>query len=183
MFKDILPIVLRHEGGFVNDPLDRGGATNKGIIQRTYDAWRRSKDQPIRPVKEITDEEVEAIYYSNYWLDGLCDRMPIALGTVHFDFAVNAGVGQAFRTLQRIIGTTVDGQFGPKSFQALGEAIRTRGLLWLVNEYSDERVAFYISITERRPENLRFLRGWFYRTIAVRDYALSYIPQSNITIV
>ena len=29
--KRLQPFILRWEGGFVNDPLDRGGATNKGI--------------------------------------------------------------------------------------------------------------------------------------------------------
>lgn len=171
MFQNILPLVLRHEGGYVNDPDDRGGATNKGITQGVYDVYRRAKKLSPRPVKEIDDKEVEEIYFQNYWLDGMCDRLPFALGIVHFDFCVNAGITQAFRSLQRVVGTKVDGKFGPNSFKALGDAIRTRGLLSLVDEYSDERVAFYITITERRPTNLKFLRGWFLRTLATRNYA------------
>ena len=38
-FDECLPLVLVHEGGYVNHPKDPGGATNKGITQRTYDAW------------------------------------------------------------------------------------------------------------------------------------------------
>lgn len=179
MFKDILPIVLRHEGGYVNDPADRGGATNKGIIQRTYDTYRVNKKLPLQPVRNITDEEVEEIYHRNYWLDGLCDRMPLALGLVHFDFAVNAGITQAFRTLQRVIGTTVDGRFGPKSFSALEEAIRSKGLLNLINEYSDERVVFYVRITENRAANLKFLRGWILRTLSTRDDAQALVTSTT----
>jgi lysozyme family protein len=170
-FTHALPIILRHEGGYVNDPDDRGGATNKGITQAVYDTYRERIDKPIQPVKQITDEEVSAIYEKNYWLDGLCDRLPYPLAMVHFDFAVNAGITQAFRTLQRVIGTEVDGKFGPRSFEALGRAIRDRGVAALADAYSDERVAFYITITERRPVNVKFLMGWYRRTIATRNFA------------
>lgn len=33
----LLPFILKWEGGFVNDPADAGGATNKGV---TIDTWR-----------------------------------------------------------------------------------------------------------------------------------------------
>lgn len=170
-FSSALPIILKHEGGFVDDPVDRGGATNFGITQAVYDSYRRGKNLATQTVRTITEKEVEDIYHQNYWLDGLCDRLPYALALVHFDFAVNAGITQAFRTLQRVVGTRVDGKFGPKSFEALGEAIRNRGVNALVDAYSDERVAFYITITERRPPNLKFLRGWFLRTISTRNRA------------
>ena len=45
-FQRILPYLLQDEGGYVNDPADRGGATNKGVIQRTYDAYRKGKGMP-----------------------------------------------------------------------------------------------------------------------------------------
>lgn len=170
-FASSLPIILRHEGGYVNDPDDRGGATNKGITQSVYDSYRVSKSLEPRPVRDISDGEVEDIYHRNYWLDGLCDRLPAPLALVHFDFAVNAGITQAFRTLQRVLGVEADGKFGPKSFEALGNAIRDRGVTALVDAYSDERVAFYISITERRPTNLKFLRGWYLRTLSTRNRA------------
>ena len=35
-FDDIIEQVLEHEGGYVDDPADKGGATNFGVIQRTY---------------------------------------------------------------------------------------------------------------------------------------------------
>ena len=30
--KKLVPFILKWEGGFVNDPDDLGGATNKGVI-------------------------------------------------------------------------------------------------------------------------------------------------------
>ena len=59
-FAQALPVILKHEGGYVTDPVDRGGATNFGVTQATYDAWRASVREKVRPVKEITTDEVEA---------------------------------------------------------------------------------------------------------------------------
>jgi lysozyme family protein len=177
-----IKLILEHEGGYVNDPDDRGGATNFGIIQTTYDSYRKNKELPLQSVKEIEQDEVQEIYYKNYWLDALCDRLPFNLAIVHFDFAVNSGISQAIRTLQRVLKVTVDGQFGPKSFEALGTAIRDRGVDALVDAYSSERVAFYITITENRPTNLKFLRGWYKRTCKTRDFAKSYFPTSDGTV-
>lgn len=181
-YSNALALILKHEGGYVDDPDDRGGATNKGIIQAVYNAYRKSKQLYLRPVREIEDDEVAEIYRRNYWLDGMCDRLPFPLAVVHFDFAVNAGITQAFKSLQRVVGTKVDGKFGPNSFEALGKAIRNRGVPALIDAYSDERMAFYITITNNRPVNLKFLMGWFRRTISTRDFAKSYVPPSDGTV-
>ena len=35
-FNEIIEVVLKHEGGYVNDPLDRGGETKFGITKKFY---------------------------------------------------------------------------------------------------------------------------------------------------
>ena len=40
-FVQALPVVLRFEGGYADHPNDPGGATNKGITQAVFDAYRR----------------------------------------------------------------------------------------------------------------------------------------------
>ena len=65
-FEKTLKFVLQREGGYVNDPNDLGGETNKGITYRTYNAYRKSKGLPPKSVKDISDEEVKDIYYNKY---------------------------------------------------------------------------------------------------------------------
>ena len=57
-FEKMLKFVLQREGGYVNDPHDLGGETNKGITHNTYNSYRKSKGLQTRSVKYITDDEV-----------------------------------------------------------------------------------------------------------------------------
>lgn len=94
--------VLKYEGGWADHPLDPGGATNFGVTQATYDAWRRGRGEPTRSVRDITRAEVETIYHDNYWLRAGCqDIAPPALALCVFDAAVNSGVGAALEWLRQ----------------------------------------------------------------------------------
>ena len=56
LFKRALQFVLKWEGGYVNNPNDKGGATNKGITQNTYNAWLKSNGKAIKEaIKNITE--------------------------------------------------------------------------------------------------------------------------------
>lgn len=94
-FDKALGFTLRWEGGYVNHPLDPGGATNLGITQRVYTAWRKGRGLKPRSVRLIERAEAEAIYYERYWLAAGCNRLAWPLNLVLFDAAVNCGVGRA----------------------------------------------------------------------------------------
>ena len=94
LYNQALHFVLNQEGGFVNDPDDKGGATNKGITQGTYDAYRKAHKQKVQTVKNITDAEVSDIYYNNYLLKAGCDKMTPIFAVIAFDTAVNMGIGR-----------------------------------------------------------------------------------------
>ena len=52
----LIPFVLRYEGGFVNDPADSGGPTNKGVTLNTFrSVYGRAKT--INDLKRMTDNE------------------------------------------------------------------------------------------------------------------------------
>ena len=100
-FDRALAFVLRWEGGYSDHPEDPGGATNMGITQGTYDAWRKRRGLPPRPVREITREEVAAIYRERYWAPLGCDKLPADLALMVFDCAVNQGPAKARELLER----------------------------------------------------------------------------------
>ncbi len=99
MFERALAFVLKWEGGYSDHPSDPGGATNMGVTQAVYDAWRLSKGQAKQDVRLITREEAAAIYKERYWDPlGVSNYNP-ALALIAFDAAVNHGLSAAKKWL------------------------------------------------------------------------------------
>lgn len=111
--------LLVHEGGYVNHPDDPGGATNRGVIQRTYDAYRRRKGLPAQSVRNITTSEVMEIYRSQYWNTIMGDELPAGLDYALYDFSVNSGPSRAVRFLQELLHVTPDGVIGNMTLAAI----------------------------------------------------------------
>lgn len=118
-FAKSFALVLKSEGGYVNNPHDPGGATNFGITQRVYDAYRVSKGWGKAPVRMIGADEVEAIYRAQYWDACKCDALPPGVDYAVYDYAVNSGCVRAAKGLQRAIPTEpVDGHIGLSTIAA-----------------------------------------------------------------
>lgn len=96
-FEKALKFTLQWEGGYVNNPNDSGGATNKGITQRVYDEYLINKGLPPFSVRNILQKEVEDIYKELYWNKVGADSLDPKLAIAAFDFAVNSGVNRARR--------------------------------------------------------------------------------------
>lgn len=111
--------ILVHEGGYVNHPKDPGGATNYGVIQRTYNAWRGRKGLKPRSVKLITMKEVSEIYREQYWDKVWGDHLPDGLDYAVYDFAINSGPERAVKFLQELLGVKVDGVLGNITLSAI----------------------------------------------------------------
>lgn len=163
-FDASLPFVLRWEGGFVNHPADPGGATNRGITQKVYDAWRREHGSAARSVRELEDAEMRAIYRGNYWEPPRCDEIGTPLDLIQFDTAVNMGVGRAVRLLQQAVGAEPDGRFGPGTLQCVAGCESGKALV----DYCQAREDFYRQLVERKPDMGVFLKGWLNRLNALR---------------
>lgn len=164
-----LAFVLAAEGGYVDDPADRGGCTNCGITQRTFSAWLASNDLVETHVREITGDEVADIYRSHYWDAAHCDDLPDALAFVHFDAAVQHGPGQAAKFLQAAVGVVADGAIGPATLAAASRA----DVATSVRRYIDRRHAFYDALVARDRTQGRFLKGWLNRLTNVETEALA----------
>ena len=178
VFEKTLPIILKFEGGYVDHPKDPGGATNKGITQKTYNTYRKLWQLSPQHVRYITNGEVKKIYES-YWRDSKSDTIAKThpnTSLVHFDFAVNAGIKQAAKTLQRSLGSLdIDGRIGPKTLSAIS---LTSDVL-LSDLYLDERRLFYVHLTEKRPALKVFLKGWLYRVNKIERLIDEWSTQRN----
>ena len=161
-FARALPRVLAHEGGYVDDPFDPGGATNKGITFRVYDAYRTRNGLPTRDVRAIAATEVAEIYRLQYWDAVKGDELPPGLDYLLFDGAVNSGPSQSIKWLQRALGSVaVDGQIG----QATLAAVMAHGHpAELIDGICDRRLAF-LQALKTWP---RFGKGWRARVEGVR---------------
>ena len=102
-FDACLPLILKEEGGNDDDPQDHGGRTSRGIIQREYTAWRIKHGLADRDVWSASDDEIRTIYLDEYWLPRGPKLHP-GVDLVWFNFAVNAGPGEAYKLLLRSIG-------------------------------------------------------------------------------
>jgi len=100
-FEKALKFTLQWEGGYVNNPNDSGGATNKGITQKTYNQFIGTHGthniHASTDVKNISAFEVSWIYKELYWNKIGADSLDPKLAIAAFDFAVNSGVNRARR--------------------------------------------------------------------------------------
>lgn len=162
-FDDCLAFVLEREGGFSDDPVDRGGATNFGVTQRAYDRYRERHSLPRRSVRLIEQPEVRGVYTEDYWTPVHADALPAPLDLIMFDSAVNHGVGGATRLLQRVLGVKVDGAFGPVTLRA--------AINYLPDKVANQRRTFYREIIANDPSQKRFENGWNNRMAALEKAA------------
>ncbi len=164
---EMIDTILKHEGGFVNDPDDPGGATNRGVTIGTYSKWL-GKPATVQDVKEITEETAREIYELNYLVKPRINELPEILMPQMFDISINSGPKNAIKMLQRLINLagfgviSVDGVLGPDTRnRASTMAGEMEG--YAVNALVEERIKFYNKIVDRRPASGKFLKGWLRR--------------------
>lgn len=124
-FQEAFEKVVVAEGGYANDPDDRGGETFMGIARRFNPAsnlWKivdaetkqggsnREITKRLKANKEVV-AIVRDIYYRRYWQplhleDITNDKLQYQL----FDDAVNRGLVAAIRSLQHVLGMTTTGR-------------------------------------------------------------------------
>jgi len=170
-FDQALDALLRREGGYVNDPADRGGETRFGITLAT--ARRNGYGGPM---KDLPLETATGIYRGEYWAANRLDEVAAIyppLAARLFDIGVNMGVATAGRFLQRALNLLnrgqqsfadlpTDGVIGAQTLETLGRlpAADRKILERLVAVLQGRR---YLEIVERDPTQERFVRGWIAR--------------------
>lgn len=187
-FEAALARILEHEGGYVDDPSDRGGETYRGIARRFHPDWPgwriidRARGGSSFPDSLYDNarlqQAVAELYRTLYWMPVGGDRLADeALAIELMDTAVNMGVRRAARFLQEGLNLlnrnqrswpdlVVDGWVGDKTFSALERCLRERDgqpiLLKILNTLQAER---YLNIMRTNPSQERFARGWLKRAL------------------
>jgi len=166
-FDKAFDLVMKSEGGYVNDPSDRGGETNLGV---TIAAWGAYLGRNIQPgeMKALTREQVKPFYKQMYWDKVKCDDLPKGVDYAVFDFAVNAGTGRAAKFLQRAVGAVDDGVIGAGTLALVAKAL-TKDLL---DNFSKQKEDFYRGLAETNASQQKFLKGWLARVEHVHDDAI-----------
>lgn len=145
-FDTYIQRVLANEGGYVNNPKDPGGETNWGIAKRSY---------PNVDIKNLTRDQAIAIYRRDFWDQVGGDKLPDAFAFQALDAAVNHGIGNAVRWMQRAAGVADDGHLGPLSMAA----ILKKDPADLVVLFLAERLEFYTKLSTFST----FGKGWVRR--------------------
>lgn len=162
-FPAVLDLLHESEGGYVNHPRDPGGHTNRGVTLRTFQDVYGS-DQTVSDLKNITQRQVESVYYQRYWKPTGGNVLASGLDYCVFDYGVNSGPRRAVKALQRIVGAKEDGQFGPNTAKATYSYLTSHTAAELIDAICDQRMAFL----QRLAHWETFKRGWTKRVARVR---------------
>ena len=163
---EMVNTILKHEGGYVNHPNDRGGPTNFGITQKTLEGWRK-KPVSIEDVQNLTEEEARTIYKTNYFLAPKIDKLPEVIQPQMFDMSINHGSGRAVKILQDTLNdkipTGIDGGIGPQTIRNSIEYMDSFDSRELNNTMVEKRIQFFKSIVRNNESQAVFLKGWIKR--------------------
>lgn len=163
-----IELILGHEGGYVNDPRDPGGATNKGITIGTFRRYIKPTGT-VDDLKALTTEQAVHVYRRQYWDRVSADALPTGVDYAVADFAVNSGPDRAARYLQAILKVPVDAKIGPKTIAAA----KGKPAAFVVNRLCDDRLAFMQRIDGGQMWKV-YGRGWQRRVDEVRAVALQW---------
>lgn len=162
--------ILKDEGGYVNNPNDKGGPTNKGITLTNFRRYIKPSGT-IEDLKNLTTAQARDVYRQQYWNAVRADELPSGVDYAVCDFAVHSGPVQAIKYLQRTLAQMglykggIDGRIGPMTM----EAVRVAKPRVLINTICDLRMAFLKRLSSWK----HFTKGWTNRVSGVRADSLS----------
>ena len=163
-FDKALAAVLKHEGGYVNNPKDPGGMTNLGCTKAVWEEHcGHSVDE--KAMRALTPADVGPLYKRKYWDKIKGDELPSGVDYVVFDAAINSGSGRAAKWLQACVGVEPDGGIGPKTLAAV-QAFNSKQL---IQDYSKRRLSFLYDLSTWET----FGRGWAKRVNEVEAVGLT----------
>lgn len=176
----IIEGIIGREGGYVDNPKDRGGPTRWGITQAVAREYGYDGD-----MRTLPREVAKAIYLELYYVGPKFDQVygkSVAIAEELVDTGVNMGVGVAAKFLQRSLNAfnreaeiyqdiTVDGVLGMQTLSALQAYLNHRvgpqGEQVMLKALNVLQGARYIELAEGRPANEEFVYGWINTRISL----------------
>lgn len=144
--------LLGHEGGYSSHPDDPGGETMWGVTLKVARA-----NGYTGPMRDLPRDTAKAIYRAQYWTPVRADELPDSVRFDVFDAAVNHGVSQSAKWLQRAVGAQPDGVIGAVTVGAA----RAAGPM-LAAHFNGQRLQFYTDLATWPT----FGKGWARRVAA-----------------
>jgi len=137
-FETVMEYVFKSEGGFNNQKNDRGGRTDKGVTQTTYNAWRKKKGLAPKDVKGISTDEAKQLYYEEFWLPtGASIVKDLREGYLLFDMALNSGPYEAKKLYEKSNGN--------------------------IYQFLKDRKTYYNNLIKKYPDQESHRKGWYNR--------------------
>ena len=155
-------LILKWEGRFVNDPADKGGATNMGVTLATWKQVGYDKDGDndidVEDIKLLTKNDfnkVLKIYWDRWQADKILNQ---SIANILVDWVWGSGKWGIIIP-QRILGVTADGIVGNVTISALNNKDQEQ----LFSDIFKERVRFLNDIVKYNKSQKKFIKGWMNR--------------------
>lgn len=157
--------LIGHEGKFTDDRNDKGnwtgGKIGKGQLRGTKYGISAAA-YPTLDIFNLTLADAKAIYKRDYWDRAEADEYDGAIAFQLFDAAVNHGIENAVRFLQRAVGVADDGDVGPITLKAIKAMTVTDVLM----RFNAERLYFYTTLSSWPT----YSAGWARRIVGNLRY-------------
>lgn len=158
----LAPVVAKWEGGFVNDPLDKGGATNMGVTIATWKlvGYDKDKDGDIdkEDIRLLSKEDFKFVL-KKYWNKWLADQITNqSIANILVDWYWASGKW-GIVIPQRLMGITQDGIVGEQTIKKLNALIE-KDAESLFYEIYNARETFFDNIVKNNPSQKKFIKGW-----------------------
>ncbi|NTW18174.1 MAG: hypothetical protein HGA42_00570 [Nostocales cyanobacterium W4_Combined_metabat2_030] len=172
----IMPFTLSFEGGYVNNPVDKGGETYRGISRKANPKWTGWTAVDAYPGKTKStiisklETDVKLFYFNNYFkIYNLHLLNDIKVGLAIFDFVVNSGMKNA----QPVMLNAINAAFGTKlksfnidTINALNGMNGTK----LLKVIAEARENYVTKVIANNPSQSVFANGWRNRLAKIRDF-------------
>ncbi len=164
-FDKSINLMLGLEGGKTDEGSDRGGRTNYGITQFTYNAWNKKHKLPKKDVFTITPDIAKQIYKEQYWNLIKGDQLPRNVANAILSMALTDGPQDSIKFVQKMLDVKpVSGVMGPITMAKIWEKSKN-GDADFARSILNKQIDRY----QKDEQASTYGKGWTNRVEKVKD--------------